>query len=110
MKEIIKREIEQATSSKPITSTRLIEIVRAETGERISARKVRFIVTELREVDYLPILATRKGLQGYYICKTSAEFDAYEKEVRQHSIKELTTIKNIRQSFFGKMQGELLLI
>lgn len=64
MKEIIKQKIEQSTAANPVTSTRLVEIVRRETGETITARRIRFIVKQLRD-NGTPILATRKGKKGF---------------------------------------------
>lgn len=110
MEEIILKEIAKATSNRPITSTRLIDIVLRETGEKIQARKVRKIIEKLRKVNRLPILATRKGDAGYYTCRTIKEFQDYKKEVRNHALRELATISEIEQSFFGTKQQELLFI
>lgn len=110
IEKIIEREITKATSKNPITSTRLIEIVRAEGGGIVESRKVRKVVENLRKDKNLPILATRSGKQGYFFCKSKAEFEAYEREVRNHAIKELTTIKEIKAAFFGTSQRELVFI
>lgn len=111
METIIETQIKNATAEKPITSTRLIEIVRLETGETITARRVRLIVDKLRKDKKIPILSSRDGKSGgYYLCRSVAEFEDFEAEVRNHAIRELTTIKEIKCSYFGQAQGELMLI
>jgi predicted hotdog family 3-hydroxylacyl-ACP dehydratase len=109
MQNIIREQIEKATKLSPISSTRLIDIVKRETGVLISARKVRHIVESLRVDQKLPVLATRKGSVGYYLCRSKEEFEAYAKEVRNHALRELTTIKMIRSDYFGQKQMELFL-
>ncbi len=106
--EIIKQQIENATAQNPVTSSKLIEIIKTRLGLTIGARKVRYIVAELREKNHLPILATKRGKLGYFYCNSEAEFDQYEKEIRAHSIKELTTLKLVRLNFFGGNQMDLI--
>lgn len=107
---IIENEIKKATSDSPITSTRLIQIVFNETRQVLTARKIRRIVDSFRREQHLPILATRSGKQGYFFCQSKAEFEDYEREVRNHALKELTTIKEIKSAFFGTSQKELVFI
>lgn len=108
--ETVKQHIEKATAQNPITSTDLIAIINRDLGVKVSARKIRFIVADLREKNHLPILATRSGKQGYYLCGSESDFDAYEKEIRAHSIRELSTLKNVRLNFFGTKQLTLDLL
>lgn len=100
----ILKYIQPATSENPITSTRLIELVQVEIGELTNARSVRKAVERLRKKNKLPILATRQGKQGYFFCRTKAEFDQYEKEIRNHALTELGTLAEIRMNFFGESQ------
>jgi hypothetical protein len=107
---IIEREIKNATSNNPVTSTRLIGIVRQETGKTITARRIRKVVEELRKTSKLPILATKRDARGYYLCRNAAEFESWAVEIRAHAVRELTTISEIKASFFGSKQPELLFI
>ena len=110
IKTIIEREIKQASAANPVSSTRLIEIVREQTGRIIDARKVRFVVAELREKSKLPVLATKREPKGYYLCQSREEFESYAVEIRAHAIRELTTIAQIKADYFNQGQPELFLL
>lgn len=110
MENIIEREIKQATSAFPVTSTRLIQIVKDETRQTISARRIRRIVARLRDDKRLPILATKRDPQGYYLASSVAEVESYEFEIKSHALRELKTISQIKADYFGQSQQKLTLI
>lgn len=58
----------------------------------------------LRTVEKLPILATRSGLQGYYFAASVADIERYEKELKNHALRELKTLSLIKADYFKQSQ------
>ena len=110
IKEFIKAKITKATAEKPITSTQLIKDVRAEFNFITSSRTIRKMILYWQDKEHLPIISSRKHPYGYHFCRSEAEYDAYELEMRNHSIRQFTTIKMVKMNYFGTNQPSLDLV
>jgi len=90
--------LKTATKAKPIKNAAIASSVYLATGERLSERRVKKIISGLRNRAY-PILASREKPFGYFWCGSIQELKDYETTYLNQAKKEFKTMRNMRKNY-----------
>jgi hypothetical protein len=106
--ESLLKHLKTATLANPLSSKKLSELIRIDTGKPLDPRNIRKWISVWQHKNKLLIGATRTGeKKGYFMVTDLVSFNVYKREMTAHIKNETNTLRTMTDNFYKSLQPPL---
>ncbi len=100
----------EAASDRPLKTNEIVAAVADSLDQTLNFRRLKLIIKRLRDDRGFPILTRRSKPEGYYWCRSEAEFTEFRRMWWSQILSEINTIEKMTKRTYPHLAGQMRLV